>query len=242
MTQIMAHSLLVRTPPYPTRRALNTVIWAIGIALECILAFTIFFRRIARRFPFFTALMVFYPVRAAALFVAQGRMDGGLYDSIYGVLSFLEFLLQVFLAVEVGHRLIREAGGWTGWRRLVPVSIPLAAGVLAWIVGGAVAGKAPADRVEIFIWFLMIGLFAAAAKGSRAANPILITAGFAAFSLLQLAALAGRVHAYLGRDTGQYLAWSYIPAIGYLAVVVFWLIALRREPSPIEAEKSAVSQ
>jgi len=240
--QTPAHLFLIRTSPYRAQLALNRAIWAMGIALECILVFTLFFRRIARRFPFFTALMVFYPLRAAWLSAARGRMDGGLYDSIYNVLSFMEFLLQVFLAVEIGHRLIREGGAWTGWRRLVPVSIPVAAGGLAWIVAGAVAGKAPADRVEIFIWFLMIGLFAAAVKSSRTPNPIRIAGGFAAFSLLQLAALAGRVHAYLGRDAGQYLAWSYVPAIGYLAVVVFWLIALRREPSPMAAEKNAAAQ
>jgi len=79
------------------------------------------------------------------------------------------------------------------------------------------------------VWFLMIAPFAVALKYARSVNPLRIAAGFAAFSLIQLAASFGRAHAFLKHDPGWYLGWLYAPGIGYLAVVIFWLAALRHE-------------
>ena len=76
----------------------------------------------------------------------------------------------------------------------------------------------------------MIAPFAVALKYARSVNPTRIAAGFAAFSLIQLAASFGRAHAFLKHDAGWYLGWSYAPGVGYLAVVIFWLISLRTEP------------
>lgn len=227
--EMQAHGIALRLPAYGPRLAVNTSIWAVGVALECLLAFSVFFKRIARRFPAFATLLVFFPLRAALLFALHGRIDSELYDSIYRVLSVVEYPLQLFLAVEIGYRLMREAGGWTGWRRFVPAAILAVAGVLAWGAVTIVSGKTRADPVEVFVWFVMVGLFAAVVEGSRSRNLFRISAGFAAFSILQLLVLAGRTQAFLGRDAGLYSAWSYVPAVGYLAVVVYWLIVLRRE-------------
>jgi len=89
--------------------------------------------------------------------------------------------------------------------------------------------RAPVDRVQVFVWLLMIAPFAVALKYARSLNPTRIASGFAAFSLIQLAATFGRAYAFLKDDAGWYLGWSYAPGVGYLAVVIFWLISLRQE-------------
>jgi hypothetical protein len=60
---------------------------------------------------------------------------------------------------------------------------------------------------------------------------------------MQFSTLAGRTAAFLHRDAGQYVAWFYLPAVGYLAIVVFWLIALQNESEQIRTRsKRAVSR
>jgi hypothetical protein len=242
LTQLPAHFLFIRALPYPPRAVLNTAIWTAGIALECMLAIAVFLRRIARRYPAFAALMVFYPVRSVVLYLCEERVDGGVSDWLYGALSFAAILLEMLPAVEIGYRFLGETGGWRGWRMLIPASIPLAAGALAWVTARAISGRISADYVDVFFWFVMLGLFAAMVKSCHAPNLLRISGGFAAFSLMQLASLAGRTAAFVHRNAGRYLGWSYVPAIGYLAVVVFWLVALRREPGRVTAERHAISR
>ncbi len=218
--------------------AINKVVWACGLGLECILALMVFSRRMARRFPAFAALMVLYPLRAVLLFACEGRIDPGAYESLSGVLALAEFALQLLVAAEIGLHWVRAGVGKT---RRYGALIAIAGGAvaLAWVISTFVSGKVVVDRTEVFVWFLMIGLFAAVLRRPQEANLIRIATGFAVFSVLQLVALCGRLHARAGRNMGEYLAWSYLPVIAYIAVVVFWLVALRCEEDKIAAIKVA---
>jgi hypothetical protein len=117
---------------------------------------------------------------------------------------------------------IRRAG-------LYLLIIMAVAGVCTWLVFTFSTLHGAVDRVQLFAWFAMIALFAIVLRKARSANPARIAAGFAAFSLIQLAAAFGRIHAFAKHDAGWYLGWSYIPAVGYLAVVIFWLVSLRKD-------------
>lgn len=227
----------------PSRLAINRALWATGLALQCALAVEVFRRGIARRFPCFTALICFYPLRAGLLFLLASRIDADVYNPLFSALAFTEILLQVAVAVELLWRVNRETDAQEASaketsvdrrksRRRVGLALLILLGVagsLTWLVLRFTPARAPADRVQVFLWFVMIALFAAALKYARSANPVRIAAGFAAFSLIQLAASFGRANAYFKHDAGWYLGWSYAPAVGYLAVVIFWLISLRNE-------------
>jgi hypothetical protein len=217
----------------PSRLTINRTLWATGLALQCALAVAVFRRGIARRFPCFAALICFYPLRAGLLFILAGRVDADVYDPLFSALAFTEIILQVAIAVELIWRINRETDqesrGSTD-RRWVALLVFLGlAGGLTWLVLRFTPARAPVDRVQVFVWFLMIAPFFVALKYARFANPMRIAAGFAAFSLIQLAATFGRTHAFVKHDTGWYLGWSYAPGVGYLAVVTFWLISLRQE-------------
>lgn len=232
----------------PSRLAVNRALWATGLALQCALAVEVFRRGIARRFPCFAALICFYPLRAGLLFVLAGRIDADVYNPLFSALAFTEILLQVAVVVELLWRVSRETGDGEASaqetsaqetrigrrkstrRRWIALVVLLGvAGCLTWLVLKFTPARAPVDRVQVFVWFVMIALFAAALKYAQSANPVRIAAGFGAFSFIQLAASFGRAHSFLTHDAGWYLGWSYAPAVGYLAVVIFWLVSLRRE-------------
>jgi hypothetical protein len=213
----------------PSRAVLNRGIWGVGLVLQAALVFVVFRRGVARRFPGFTALITLYPVRAALLFALAGRIEADDYDTMGRVLGVLELVLQAWVVVEIVLRLVRAAGGWTRQRGLAAVAlIAIGLGLTA-ITFHMLSAEQPADRMQILAGFLMIGLFFIALKVAGSRNLVLLPAGFAAFAVFQLASLAGCVFATAHQNTDAYLVWSYLPGCGYLAVVGFWLISLKRE-------------
>lgn len=216
-----------------SRLATNTTIWTFGFVLQCILVYAVFRRGVARRFPVFGSLLVFHPIRGALLFGLSGHIRSSLASSLYGALSFADVALQLMVAVELTLHLIRGMGGWTRFRALLCLLLLGAAYVFTWITLVLVPNRISTDRSQLFAWFALLALFSAVLKGSRSPNQTRISAGFSVFSLIQFSALAGRTVAFLHRNAGQYVAWSYVPAVGYLAIVIFWLITLRKESEPI---------
>jgi hypothetical protein len=197
----------------PSRPVMNRAIWSVGLVLQAALVWVVFRRGVARRFPGFTALIVLYPLRAALLFA----------------LGMLELALQAWVVVEIVLRLARAAGGWTGRRSIALLGLVAIALSLTVVTFHLLPAEQSADRVQIMAGFLMIGLFAAALKMAVSRNLVLIPAGFAAFAAMQLASLAGCGYAGIHHNADAFVAWSYVPACGYLGVVAFWLAALRRE-------------
>ncbi|MGA7342581.1 MAG: hypothetical protein WBE72_09505 [Terracidiphilus sp.] len=226
---------LFRALDLPSRMTANRLLWATGLALQCALVLEAFRRGVARKFPFFAGLILFYPLRAAMLFALAGRMDSGAYDSLFNALALLEFPLQALVAGELALRLLRDGGGWVRRRVVVLLLLFAASCGLAWLALGALPERQLADRVQVLMGLAMLALFAAALRSSRSRNLTFILGGFATFAAIQLAALAGKAHAITRHDAGAYVGWSYAPACGYLVVVVFWLVLLKRETRTTEA-------
>jgi hypothetical protein len=218
---------------HSSRLATNPTIWIFGFVLQCVLVYVVFRRGIARRFPFFVSLLVFHPVRAALVFGLSGHIDSDLASVLYGGLSFIDDALQLMVAVEVTLHLIRGIGGWTRFRALLCVLLLGAASVFTWITLMLVPSRLSTDRLQLFAWFALLALFGAVLKGSRSPNLTRISAGLSVFSLVQFSALAGRTIAFLNRNASEYAAWSYVPAVAYLGIVIFWLFTLRKESERI---------
>ena len=227
----------------PSWHALNSAIWTLALALQIGLAALVLRRGILRTFPAFTALILFYPLRAALLFTLPGRIPSDALEATSTVLAVLGLLLQAWLVVELVAPLMR--GRWRG-RPLIarPLLVPLAiaafALVAAWLTLLAIPTRIEVDRTQILFWWIMLALAPAALAPAALAPPALarppnlsrICTGFAAFSLCQLVALAGRSHAWLARNRHAYVAWEYVPAVAYVLVVVAWIAFLKREEPP----------
>lgn len=226
---------------HPSRLATNTTIWTLAFVLQCALVYVAFRRGVARRFPIFGSMLVFYPIRAALLFGLSGfglwapHIQGSLASSLYTALSFADLLLQLMVAVELALHLIRGLGGWTRLRALLCLLLLGAACVFTCITLSLLPNRIAANGLQIFAWFALPLLLGVVLKSSRSPNLTRISAGLAVSSLMQLSALAGRTVAFLHRNTSQYVAWSYVPALGYLAIVIFWLVTLRKESEQIPA-------
>jgi hypothetical protein len=241
----LSHSAMLAMLALPSRATVNHGIWSLGLVLQAALIWVVFRRGVARRFPGFTALITFYPLRAALLFALVGRIEADDYDTTVRVLGFLELALQAWVIVEIVLWLAHKAGRRI-WRRgaailaLAAILLILTAAAFHWL-----PVMEPADPAQIFLGILMIALFFLALRTaeSRPAagwrNVILIPAGFALFAVLQLASLAGCAFATAHQHSGAYLAWAYVPACGYLGVVTFWLCALRREAASVRGAAPA---
>jgi hypothetical protein len=216
-----------------SRLAANTTIWTFGLVLQCLLVYAVFRRGIARRFPVFASLIVFRPVRAALVFALSGHIPSDHARLLYDLLSFTDDALQLMVVVELALHLIRGTGGWNRFRVLLSLLLLGAASVFTWITLRLVPDRISPDHLRIFAWFALLVLCGAVLKSSRSPNLTRISIGFSVFSLVQLSALAGRTVAFLHRSAGEYAAWSYVPAGGYLAIVIFWLITLRKESDRI---------
>ncbi len=234
------HSILEVTPiislvldwvSLPSQHTINLTVWAVGMALQCALAVVVFRRSIARRFPCFASLICFFPLRASLLFALASRIDADVYNPLFTTLGYAEMVLQFAVAVELMWWLNRrtEQGGPRQSRIVQSIAaIALAFGFTSLILIFA-PSNISLDRIQIFIWIVMIMLFAAALRKSHWRNLLLIAGGFAGFSLIQLATTLGRTAAYVRHEAIWYLGWSYAPGLGYLIVVIFWLVSLRKE-------------
>lgn len=217
--------------PLPSRMVVNTTIFALGLLLQCALVFAAFRKGVARRFPCFALLLLFYPLRASLLFALAGRVDTDAYNSVFSTLTLVEFPLQVLVAGELALRWITEKGGRARRRAAELLALVAAAGGLTALALHMITEHPLADRVQVCISFQMLALFGVIGSGTRMPNLRRISAGFAAFAVIQLTALAGKARAMALHSGEAYVGWSYVPACGYLAVVIFWLVSLRREPS-----------
>ncbi|HEX4039252.1 MAG TPA: hypothetical protein VHX37_14435 [Acidobacteriaceae bacterium] len=217
----------------PSWHVVNTTIWILALVLQVALAAVVLWRGIPGNYPGFTALIVFYPLRAALPFALAGHTTSDAYEGWSAVLSLIGILLQAWLVVELAAHLMREMGGWNGRRFLIPPAIGALALACTWLTLIALPGRIEVDRAQTFFWWIMVGLAPLAFSRPRSPNLARICGGFAAFSLCQLLALAGRSHAWITRNSHAYVCWEYVPAGVYVAVVCYWMVFLKREERPI---------
>ena len=211
---------------------INNSLWTLSLILQIALVVSLFARQIARRVPCFTALLIFYPLRAALLFGLFSYLTPPNYATLYSTLSYIDLVLQAIVAIEIAHHLIRELGGITLLRAtLVFLLLALCSGATA-LVLAQLPTHAPIhpDRVQTFLSFLMLALFVWTIATSRSTILRPITLGLALYASVSLFAQTGRITAALHRDPEAYARWSYISATTYLIVVCIWFLTLKSPP------------
>ena len=212
--------------------AINNSLWTLSLILQIALVIAIFARHIARRVPCFTALLIFYPLRALLLFILFDHLTPANYATFYATLSYIDLVLQSIVAIEIALHLIREQGGITPIRTtLLFLLLASAAGATLLVLAQLPAhAPIPPDRVQTFLSFLMLALFVWTIITSRSAILRPITLGLALYASVSLFAQTGRIIAALHRDAEAYARWSYISAATYLIVVCLWFLTLKPPP------------
>lgn len=216
-----------------TRAAINDCFWAIGLASQCVLLALLFTRGIARRLPCFTALLGFYVLRSALLFLLSGHIDADNYSTAYNGLSILDLLLQLLVAIEIAARLTRISGGWAA-RRDVLLILPCLAFGATWLTCEMlpIVIRLPPDRLQLFNWFalLLLGVWALTLPTTNPPGLSLlrrVSVGLAAYGLLGVCATIARTLAAAHRNAGLFAESSYILPIAWLLVVLGWIVILK---------------
>jgi hypothetical protein len=217
---------------------LNDCLWAAGLALQLVLVAALFSRGVARRFPVFSSLIVFYVVRSFFVFTLFGYVAHETYSDLYTLLSWVDFLLQILLVVEIGVANLRQSGGWDGLSpRAASVGTALAFIACAIAMGVAALlpspGRLPVDRGAAVIAVLMLSLLVWALWIKLAGPPRRIVEGFAVYSLAAVSIGLERSYAALYRNSIAIAAGSYAQAGVYLAAVVFWLLTIKPQEESV---------
>jgi hypothetical protein len=221
--------------PQLSSTTINTLLWAVGLILQSALFIRLFVRRIAGRFPFFTIFIGFYLLRSALLFLIFGYIADSAYASLYNLLLVFDIVVQSCVAIEILATLIREQGGWTIERGVVPFTLFGIAAIATFLAAQALPRThIPTDRSQLFFSLLQILLFLWT-LALRTSTPLIrrITLGLAFYASINIIATAGQVIAVLHKQPNQYANWSYALVAAYLMAVFFWLLTPnQRSPHP----------
>ena len=212
--------------------AINNTVWTLSLILQIALVIAIFARHIARRVPCFTALLTFYPLRAAVLFALFGHLAPATYDALYSTLSYVDIVLQTIVAIEIAFHLIRELGGVTLRNTvLLLLLLALTTGATLLVLAHLPAhSPIPPDRAQTFLSLVMLALFVWTIVASRSTILRPITLGFGLYAAISLFSQTGRITAAVNRDVDAFTRWSYINATAYLVVVCLWFLTLKLPP------------
>jgi hypothetical protein len=218
--------------PHLSQSVLNNAVWLVSLILQCALIVAVFVRNIARTLPCFTALLIFYPLRAALLFGLFGHLAPDTYAALYANLSLLDIALQTLVLIELTRRLLRELGGLTLARSaLLLLAFAIACGATMLIVRTLPrTSPMPVDRVQTLLSLLMLAPFLWTVVSSRSVLLHPIALGFALQASVSLFSQSGHITAALHRDAAAYARWSYASAAGYVIVVCLWLLTLKLQP------------
>jgi len=211
----------------------NLTIWIGSLALQMLLVSILFMRGLARRVSLFTLLLLFYIARSVLLFLLPRYVSHETFGDWYEILSYLDLALELLIATGVVIFILRRTGKQTSLSMVAAAGILIAGVALAFLVAMALpsVGPVPLDRGMAFIAALMLILSVWAAL-SRIRGPwIRIAQGFAVYGIGATSAGLLKSQAALRRNTHLFAIGVYGQAAVYLAVVVFWIFAIRAQPA-----------
>ncbi len=212
-----------------THTAFSSLVWSIGLILECTLFVALFSRRLAGFAPFFTNFVGFYLIRSALLFVFLNHINADSYSRLYNLLLLLDALVQLGVAVESTSHLTRNQGGWTPRNITIPIVFLFAAALGTYLTTALVPhGDVRIERSVIFFSFYMIFLCGWAIALHESFGAVRnIVQGFAIYGIINIIANIGRTEASFAGHPHRYFAWTYVLAGAYLVVVIYWLGTLK---------------
>ena len=223
---------------------LDLFFWAAGFLENLGLFFTLWYRRRARDFPFFTALITLNLLRTIVLYLVLRLGTKQDYFYTYWSLTILDTILELCIVYEIAGRVFRPLGGWARDVRgillwLVSMSIIVALG-LSWLASPpaptwmqAVVTKgnlfAEALMSELFILMMALSISARLPWKTHVAK---IAQGLGAYSLFSVVIEAGHTYFGVGREVPTFVLLSHARMAAYLGCVNYWIIMLWRREEP----------
>lgn len=222
-----------------TLQFLDTVLWAAGPVLNAALLGVLWSRHRVRTFPVLAAWCLFTILSAIALFLIY-RMDvRRTYAIAYLTVDALDALFQIGVVAEVARIVFlpRTAGGRPGLRlSIVLPAMALVSFAIVWWIH-------PLSPTYVGIWEIRGDLFTSLVVSGTFTFVLLVSQrqgmhwyshvmsiGYGLMAWAVVTLIVGLLHAYWGRYR-HYIAVEHVRMLMYLAIFLYWIIALwRNEP------------
>jgi hypothetical protein len=223
---------------------LDLLLWAVGFLESLALLFILWYRRRAKSFPFFTALITLNVVRTIVLYFVLHYETKESYFYTYWSLGILDVTLQLCIVYEVASRVFRPLGVWaqdvrSSFVLLVSLSVTVALG-LTWLASPPARTwmQVVVTEGSLFSAALMSELFVAMMALSISArlpwktHVAKIAQGLGAYSLISVLIETGHSYFGVGRDAPAYIVLSQVRIAAYLGCAAYWIIMLWRDEPP----------
>ena len=217
--------------------------WAVSFSENVVLLFVLWYRRLAKSFPFFTALAVLSVIRTIVLYCVLSHGSRNSYFYTYWSLAMFDTMLQLGIVYEIASRVFRPVGVWAPdvrgsftWMLGLSVTVALGLSWLAsppartWRQSFVTKGNlfAAALISELFILMMALSITARLPWRTHAAK---IAQGLGAYSLVIMLAETG--HSYFGvGEVRNFRFLSHIRIAAYLGCVAYWAVMLSRAEQP----------
>lgn len=229
----------------------DNALWAAGFIGHVALVFVLVFRKRAWEFPVFTGFVAWEALTTIMLFLVSQYGTKHTYFLTYWITGFADYIVQLAVIYEVARDVLRPTGTWVRDARKAFLTWGgaglIASALLALQIGSPQAkGFDLWDvRITVFTSLLTCELFIAM---SAAANSLglqqrsyvfVIGQGFFAWTFCSLLEEFG--HAIFGWER-QFVAFTHIRQIVYVAVLVYWIVAFwlpEKARTPLSPEMNA---
>jgi hypothetical protein len=223
---------------------LDLLFWAAGFIENLALLCVLWYRRRAKNFPFFTALITLNVVRTIVLYLVLRLGTKANYFYTFWSLALLDTVLGLCIVYEVASRVFRPMGGWARDVRgsfiwLVGLSVTVAFG-LSWLASppartwaqsfvtkGYLFGAALMS--ELFVLMMALSISARLPWRTHVAK---IAEGLGAYSLISMLIETGHSYFGVGREVPAFVFLSHVRMAAYLACVSYWILMLWPDEQP----------
>jgi hypothetical protein len=218
--------------------------WAVSFLGNLGLLFVVWYRRLAKSFPFFTALAALSVIRTMVLYFVLNHGTRNSYFYTYWSLGILDTMLELGIVYEIASRVFRPVGVWAPdvrgsfiWMVGLSVTVALGLSWLAsppartWAQSFVTKGDlfAAALISELFVLMMALSISARLPWRTHVAK---IAQGLGAYSLVSL--LIGTGHSYfgVGGEVRTFLFLSHIRIAAYITCLAYWTVMLWRKEQP----------
>jgi hypothetical protein len=220
---------------------LDFFFWAAGLLENLGLLFVLWYRRLAKSFPFFTALALLSVIRTIALYFVLRYGAKGTYFNTYWSLAILDAVLQLGIVYEIASRVFRPVGVWARdvrksffWLAGLSITVALGLSWLAsppartWAQSFVTKGTlfAAALMSELFVLMMALSISARLPWRTHVAK---IAQGLGAYSLISLLIETGHSYFGVGRELRTFVFLSHVRIASYLTCVAYWAAMLWRK-------------
>ena len=233
---------------------LDLLLWVAGFLGHVALLLVLLWRRRARTFPIFTALIVLNVIRTIVLFVINRKGTKAEYFYTFWSLAFADVVLQFGVVYELASKVFRPLGEWASDIRprlavLVAASLGFAL-LVTWIpkpqsqfwmqvllLKGSFFSAALMS--ELFVGMMALSSIAGLNWSSHVAK---IATGLAFYSVATLVfETINTVFGLTGNDR-RYDQLSRLRMVLYLCCVMYWIVSLWRKEPPARRMPDYVRQ